>query len=345
MKKSIALLMLLLLPSLCFAAWDKTRPTDSDQLKTSPGVIRDNWQAIETGTDAALLVTNAKVSATAGIVDTKLATIVTPGKVSGAALTLLGSVPAGAGTLPVANTPYGTAANQLVKLDANAKIPALDASLVTGLTATQIPNLDAAKITSGTLPTGRGGTGATGTVNAASGVVVLDASAKLPAVDGSALTAISGNWKAVQSGTVTSGANFTISSLVAGGKYRLFFNVTQNTSVGTPTMRINADAGSNYHWCYYPPGPSYGRSVTEIMMTYTTVGVGIPFWGDIFIQPLNSSNHTALILAQTGEMGSDTFLYTGNLAAQYAGAADVTSVTISTSAGTMTGSWTLYQLA
>jgi hypothetical protein len=44
---------------------------------------------------------------------------------------------------------------------------------------------------SGTLPTANGGTGSTANANAASGVVVLDASSKLPAVDGSQLTGIS----------------------------------------------------------------------------------------------------------------------------------------------------------
>ncbi len=40
-----------------------------------------------------------------GLVDTKLAQIVTPGKVSGTAITLLGSIPSGAGVLPDVNSP------------------------------------------------------------------------------------------------------------------------------------------------------------------------------------------------------------------------------------------------
>ena len=51
-------------------------------------------------------------------------------------------------------------------------------------------NLASADVT-GTLPVTKGGTGATAAANAASGVVVLDASSKLPAVDGSQLTGIS----------------------------------------------------------------------------------------------------------------------------------------------------------
>lgn len=48
-------------------------------------------------------ITNANISASAGIVDTKLAGITTAGKVSGAALTLLPNIPAAAGVIPAAN--------------------------------------------------------------------------------------------------------------------------------------------------------------------------------------------------------------------------------------------------
>lgn len=52
-------------------------------------------------------ITNTEVSASAAIVDTKLATISTAGKVSGAALTGLASVPSGAGSLPNVNMGVG----------------------------------------------------------------------------------------------------------------------------------------------------------------------------------------------------------------------------------------------
>jgi hypothetical protein len=50
-------------------------------------------------------VDNNNISGTAGIVDSKLAQITTASKVSGAAITLLTSVPSGAGELPLANIP------------------------------------------------------------------------------------------------------------------------------------------------------------------------------------------------------------------------------------------------
>lgn len=60
-----------------------------------------SWSKVNT----ALQVVNADVSATAAIVDTKLAQITTASKVSGAAITSLASLPAGAGVIPSANSP------------------------------------------------------------------------------------------------------------------------------------------------------------------------------------------------------------------------------------------------
>lgn len=52
-------------------------------------------------------IVNADINAAAAIADTKLAQITTAGKVSGAALTSLASIPAGAGVIPAANLPSG----------------------------------------------------------------------------------------------------------------------------------------------------------------------------------------------------------------------------------------------
>jgi len=111
MKKKIIgiLAVFIFTSSVCFAAWDAAKPADNGVRKNAPAEIRANWAAIATGTDAALCITDAKTCASAAIADTKLAQITTASKVSGAALTLLGSVPSGGGQLPIANGGTGQA--------------------------------------------------------------------------------------------------------------------------------------------------------------------------------------------------------------------------------------------
>lgn len=55
------------------------------------------------------LISNANISGSAAITDSKLSQITTAGKVSGAAITLLTSVPSGAGIIPTANLGSGSA--------------------------------------------------------------------------------------------------------------------------------------------------------------------------------------------------------------------------------------------
>lgn len=94
-------------------AWNKNNPSNDELLTNFPAQCRANWEALELLTDAALKVTDAKVADTAGIVDTKLAQITTPSKVSGTALTLLPNVPSAAGVLPDANSPHKLKADSL----------------------------------------------------------------------------------------------------------------------------------------------------------------------------------------------------------------------------------------
>ncbi|MBI5124025.1 MAG: hypothetical protein HZA72_01240 [Candidatus Omnitrophica bacterium] len=87
-------------------AWDKTKPANDELLINFPAQCRANWEALEALSDAALQITNAKVAPAAGIVDTKLAQIVTANKVHGSSLTGLASIPSGAGVIPDAQSPH-----------------------------------------------------------------------------------------------------------------------------------------------------------------------------------------------------------------------------------------------
>jgi hypothetical protein len=120
-------------------------------------------------------VTNAKVSDTAAIVDTKLATISTVGKIANTALSATVALTSNVnvwsatqtfnvnavinGTLT--GTAIGTTAGKLVALDGSAKLPAVDGSALTALTAANItaggtlPALNGAALTN--LPAAGGG--------------------------------------------------------------------------------------------------------------------------------------------------------------------------------------------
>ena len=90
-------------------------------VSASEAIVGSKLQALVVGTNAGVIpstgVATAHISATAGIVDTQLATITTAGKVSGAALTLLANIPAGAGVFPSANVPSGVRKNGVTTYD------------------------------------------------------------------------------------------------------------------------------------------------------------------------------------------------------------------------------------
>ena len=209
-------------------AWNKALPANNELLSATPAEIRANWDAIELLTESALQITNAKVAAAAGIVDTKLAQITTASKVHGSSLTGLASIPAGAGVIPSANI---------------------------GIT---LP-----------VSTANGGTGSTANANAASGVVVLNASSQLPAVSGALLTGISITKATlgIDSGTFTS---------VTEGNQAVSFNFT---FASAPIVVCNAYADNQHNeWYFYISSVSttgfnhYNRNGSAVTFSYIAIG-------------------------------------------------------------------------
>ena len=116
------------------------------------------------------------------------------------------------------------AANEVLVADSNSKIPAVDGSLVTAMSGTNVG--------SGTIATARLDTG-----TAANKIVVLDGSAKIPAVDGSLLTGIVSYTK--------SASDPTISTNPSGGVGTEWVN----TSTGKQFICTDATAGANVWSC------------------------------------------------------------------------------------------------
>ena len=98
----------------------------------------DNFDTIFNGFNGN--IDNSNIKAGAAIVDTKLNQITTAGKVHGSSLTGLASInTATAGLLPGANIDTGTTAGKIVGLTIGGKLPAVDGSLVTGLSGDNFP--------------------------------------------------------------------------------------------------------------------------------------------------------------------------------------------------------------
>ena len=158
-----------------------------------------------------------------------------------------------------------------------------------------------------------------------------------------------GTWIAVQTGTPSTVANFTISNLVAGAKYKLIWDLTQNTTTGYLTVRLNGDSGSNYNWVWgihNNNGASYSGGVndTSINIYGYEPAATYSIFGDLEIWPLNSSNNISHMLFHSGGLyGSGISDIIGD--AIYIGSSPTTSLTFLSSAGTMTGTWSLYQLS
>jgi len=110
-------------------ALDVSKPTDSQLLINSPTLIRANWDAIVLGTDATLLVTNAKVSTSAAIAESKLLFNASghghTGSTDGKQIVLTTAV---SGILSTANGGSGSSANAnaasgIVVLNGSAVVP------------------------------------------------------------------------------------------------------------------------------------------------------------------------------------------------------------------------------
>lgn len=127
-------------------------------------------------------------------------------------------------------------ASQLVQMTAATKLPAVDGSALTNLTATNL--------SSGTVPDARLSTNVTtqgNTFNAANKLVQLDGSAKLPAVDGSNLTNLPAGVAGVDFVTMTT----TTGTLTASSARTIIVNL--NGQSGAPLqITVNIPAASAY---------------------------------------------------------------------------------------------------
>lgn len=176
-------------------------------------------------------IVNADINAAAGIVDTKLATISTSGKVSNSATTATS-----------ANT-----VSAIVARDGSGNFSAGTITATFSGDGSALTNLDAGDVSSGTLPLTRGGTGATTQAGAANAILPSQGgqATKVLTTDGSNVS-----WEAAAGGSIPAGAvmAFNLASCptgwtsLAGAAGRIIVGVGNN---GTNSYALSASGGSD----------------------------------------------------------------------------------------------------
>lgn len=183
------------------------------------------------------------------------------------------------------------------------------------------------------------------TPNTANNIVVLNGSTQIPAVDGSLLT----NTPLVklQVGSPSSASSIAISSLSSGIRYKLILNLLQNTSNGLLHITFNGDTGSNYAWAANGSTPttqfSLGSDSGATFIGTGTADSSSNYLIEAIFQTAASSNNIVQLNAVEG------FVSTGNhriltIYGYYGGSTSLSTMTITPSAGTISGNWVLYQL-
>lgn len=203
------------------------------------------------------------------------------------------------------------------------------------------------------------GTAATGTTGTSAGnVVVLDGSAKLPAVDGSQLTNLpsGGDWTLIEAITASGAAsvdfdNFT-ETACAALKF-IFSDATVSTSA-IVYIRTSTDNGSSYAATGYAysmvtdvyGAPTYVSSGadTEFQLTATNIGTGDdPFHGEVTI--LEPSTTTAYKSIRSSFYSSSSISKNYEAMGFRSSTADIDAIRFDTSAGTISGNFYMYCLS
>lgn len=140
--------------------------------------------------------------------------------------------------------------------------------------------------------------------------------------------------------------------LTPGTHYKIIFSMAQNTSNGITYLRFNADSGTNYKWsanAFNTNGASVSASNngdTEIQISGgTAVGAGDYAVGEIDFNTVPGDNTVVYGTYSNSLSDANPFLVSVAGALKYDGGSDLSSVTILPSAGTITGTFKLYEIS
>jgi hypothetical protein len=147
-------------------------------------------------------------------------------------------------------------------------------------------------------------------------------------------------------------ASCTIPNLSVGVRYKLILNLLQNTSNGRLSIRFNADSGANYGWILnhaWPTGVggigvnSGDTNILEISSGDTALATSYMQY-ELLFQTVPGNNHNVIITGNGMYKDNNSNLQSLVSGGIYVGASDLTSISIITSAGTLTGTATIYTM-
>ena len=157
-----------------------------------------------------------------------------------------------------------------------------------------------------------------------------------------------GGLSLVARATPTSVSSFTLSGLSPNVDYILFIDTTQNTTGNSFfTIDFNGDSGNNY---VYTGNVVYGtgtqdnqgsNSSSSILINNSSAAVGHPSQSFVYIR--GTGNYVSVLSLGAGNQGSTSYAWAGVYSGEYSGSAGLSSLTVLDSAGTMTGTVSLYK--
>jgi hypothetical protein len=153
--------------------------------------------------------------------------------------------------------------------------------------------------------------------------------------------------------TPSAAATSSITGLSPNKRYKLIINILQNTSNGVPYIQFNTDTGNNYKWVVLASisaaNANSGGSATDRINIHNNYSdyllkSGGYYQGEFYIDTQSGDNTIVLVNGQANSMSSSSVIMINDIIGYYDGASNLSSILIGTSAGTITGTITLYEM-
>lgn len=167
-------------------------------------------------------------------------------------------------------------------------------------------------------------------------------------------------WVEIESLSFAADASKTSTATIAKGKsYRISFSdgLLQNTTAGYLYVRFNGDSGNNYGWntttnaatFTYPFSAGYGVSGTSnIGLDYEANSshckIGSAHFGHFEFAAYTGDGSIIVLNGKSSYLRTDGTFVSVTCGGYYDGASDLSSITIGTSAGTLTGTASIQEL-